>query len=86
MLKSTLDIHNEKTQAMKLWIEPDAEMYLLEPGLKATITALFTTQADKDNADFAVGLTNEGTLIIYANGLADVCYIEVNGKKISPVG
>ena len=81
-----MEIHNEKSQPMKVWLEPIPELYLLKPNTEATVVSLFTTQADRDRTGFAVGLTDEGTLIVYTNGFSDDTYIEVDGQKLSPVG
>lgn len=81
-----MPLQNESSEPTKVLLEPLSEYFVLKPGQKVVVHAVFDSETD--NLNFTVA-PNGGFLTIYAPGeivgFGD-CYMTCNGVRLTPDG
>lgn len=81
-----LPLQNERLESIKVVLEPLSEYFIIEPGKRVEIHAIFNSNTS--NTYFTIA-PNDSFLTIYAPGeiagFVD-CYITVDGVRLQPDG
>ena len=81
-----LPLQNERTDSIKVLLEPLSEYFILQPGQRAEVHGI--CDANTSNAVFTIA-PNDGFLTVYApgeiSGFVD-CYMTHNGVRLTPDG
>jgi hypothetical protein len=84
-LEATMALQNEGSSPLRLCLEPLCEHFILEPGQKVKVHAVFN--ASTENRNFTIA-PNDLLLTIYApgeiSGFID-CFVVFEGKRLEPL-